>query len=95
MKCFLFSTLAAAILLSPGIQAQVRSSTIVGSVTDSSGAAVPGAEVLVREQKTNIAYDFRTNESGQYTVPYLPVGLYSVSAKKVGFKTVTKSDVAL
>jgi len=90
-----FGFLAAILLLPPCVHAQVRSSTIVGTVTDSTGAAVPAADVLVREQNTNISYDFRTNEAGQYTVPYLPVGLYSVTVKKPGFKTVTKSNVAL
>jgi hypothetical protein len=86
---------AATLMLSPGLFAQLRSSTIVGTVTDSSGAAVPAAEITVREQRTNITYDFRTNEVGQYTVPYLPAGLYSVTVKKEGFKAVTKSDVPL
>ena len=95
MRRVRFGFLAAILLLPPCVHAQVRSSTIVGTVTDSTGAAVPAADVLVREQNTNISYDFRTNEAGQYTVPYLPVGLYSVTVKKPGFKTVTKSNVAL
>ena len=95
MKKLRFAFLAALLLLPPCVHAQVRSSTIVGTVTDSTGAAVPAADVLLREQNTNISYDFRTNEAGQYTVPYLPGGLYSVTVKKPGFKTVTKSNVTL
>jgi len=95
MKWFLSALLAAAMLLPPSVHAQLRSGTIVGTVTDSSGAAIPGAEVVVREQNTNISYEFKTNESGHYTVPYLPAGLYSVSAKRAGFKTVTKANVTV
>lgn len=95
MKKLLLTMAAATLMLSPGLFAQLRSSTIVGTVTDSSGAAVPAAEITVREQKTNVTYEFKTNEVGQYTVPYLPVGVYSVSVKKEGFKTITKSDIPL
>jgi len=95
MRKMQLGLLAVILLLPPCVHAQVRSSAIVGTVTDSTGAAVPAADVLVREQNTNISYEFRTTEAGQYTVPYLPVGLYSVTVRKPGFKTVTKSNVPL
>lgn len=95
MRRLTLAVLAAALLLLPRIHAQLRSGTIVGTVLDSTGAAVPAADVTVREQNTNISYDFRTNEAGQYTVPYLPAGIYSVTVKKPGFKTVTRSNVPL
>jgi hypothetical protein len=55
MKKLRFAFLAALLLLPPCVHAQVRSSTIVGTVTDSTGAAVPAADVLLREQNTNIS----------------------------------------
>ncbi len=87
--------MAATLLLSPAVFSQLRSSTIIGMVTDSSGAAVGKAEITVRERRTNITYEFKTDAVGQYTAPYLPFGLYSVSVKKPAFKTTTRSDIAL
>jgi hypothetical protein len=76
--------------------AQVRSGTIVGTVTDSSGAAVPDAAVTIRDMGRNIPYETKTNESGAYTMPYLPFGQYSVEVKKAGFQSakVTGVEVA-
>ncbi|GIU77134.1 MAG: hypothetical protein KatS3mg005_0372 [Bryobacteraceae bacterium] len=75
---------------------QVRSGTIIGTVTDSSGAAVPGATVIIRDTGRNIPYETKTNETGAYTMPYLPFGQYAVEVKKAGFQTanVTGLEVA-
>lgn len=74
---------------------QVRSGTIVGTVTDSSGAPVPDAEVTVRETGTNSRFPQKTNTNGEYTVPYLAFGNYEVVIKKQGFKQVTIKDLSL
>ena len=58
--------------------AQIRSATITGTVADSTGALVPGAEVTVTQQETNVATSVVTNDQGQFTVPYLPAGTYTV-----------------
>jgi hypothetical protein len=79
-----------AVILACSISAvwgQVRSGTIVGTVTDSSGAAVPDATVIIRDTGRNIPYETRTNETGAYTMPYLPFGQYTVEVKKAGFQT--------
>src|SRR5579872_7319094 len=58
------------ICLTAGIgMSQVRSSTITGIATDSSGAAVPNATVTVTNVLTNVAYPSKTNAAGEYTVP--------------------------
>ncbi len=75
------------LLLTCTLNAQIRNATIVGSVTDPSGAPVAGAEITVREINTNITYKLQTNDSGEYTQPYLPVGRYTVNARKEGFKS--------
>lgn len=68
---------------------QVRSGTIVGTVTDSSGALVGGATVIIRDLGRNTPYETVTSESGVYTMPYLPVGTYGVEVKRAGFRTAT------
>lgn len=82
-------------LFSAVLSAQIRSGTIVGSVTDPNGAPVPDCEVTVLDTGTNTDYPVRTNSSGEYAVPYLPAGTYSVSARKPGFKTSTQEGFAL
>ena len=65
--------------------AQVRSGSIVGLVVDPSGAAVPHASVTVLALDTNVKSETRTNVSGEYVVPYLPPGRYSVTVAEQGF----------
>ncbi len=78
-----------------GLWAQIRSGTIVGLVTDTSNAAIPGAAVEVTETATNAVYRVETNAAGQYTVPYLPAGRYSVKVEAKGFRTFTLTNLEL
>jgi len=66
--------------------AQTFRGTILGSVTDSSGAAVPGATVMVKNVDTGLVRTVSTSEDGSYAAPELPIGTYSVSVEKAGFK---------
>src|SRR5438132_1728072 len=68
---------------------------IVGNVTDSSGAAVPGADVTVTNQGTGIAVRTTTGSAGTYTVPNLLAGTYQISGTKQGFKTSQFSGIRL
>jgi trimeric autotransporter adhesin len=65
---------------------QIRSGSIVGSVVDPTGAAVAGVEVRTTARETNATYHTATNEAGQYVLPYLQFGEYTVTASKAGFK---------
>src|SRR5690242_19862600 len=58
-----------------------------------SGAAVGGAKITITEQNQNVSRSTTTNESGFYSVPDLPPGLYKVSAEKAGFKMVVRSNL--
>ena len=71
------------------------SSSIEGTVTDNSGAAVPGASVRVINEATGFAFTTTTSSSGYYRVPTLPVGQYKVEASKEGFATAVQSGVVL
>src|SRR5436190_10473338 len=64
--------------------AQIKSGTIVGTVTDPSGAVVPGAEITVTDQGTNVSSATLSDKSGAFTVPYLQPGTYTVSVEKAG-----------
>jgi len=66
--------------------AQTFRGTILGSVTDSSGAAVPGATVSIKNLDTGLVRTVTTSDDGSYAAPELPIGMYSVSVEKAGFK---------
>lgn len=67
--------------------AQIRAGSIVGTVVDSSGAAVAAAEVALTLAETDATYKSATNDAGQYTFPHRQLGEYKVSVRKAGFKT--------
>src|SRR5271163_3724428 len=74
------------LIFSPSAWGQAVTATLLGTVTDNTGAAVPGATVTILENATGIPHTGTTNESGNYTFPDLPPGSYSVSAEAKGFK---------
>lgn len=76
------------------VSAQVTAS-IVGTIKDRTGAPIPGVSVTVRSQETNAVRVLATDETGNYRVLSLPVGLYEVKAEKQGFKPETKSGINL
>jgi hypothetical protein len=73
--------------------AQQYSGTITGTVTDSSGAAVPGASVTATNKGNGSVYTATTSEQGVYTFAQLPVGTYNVDVKKASFKDFQAKDV--
>jgi len=85
---------ATTIFVTGGVaNAQTFRGLILGTVTDSSGAAVPGAIVTVKNNDTGLNRTVTTVEDGSYEVPELPIGKYSVSAEKTGFKLGVVSGV--
>lgn len=84
------------VVLAPlGLRAQAVSGTILGSVQDSSGAAVPGASVTIVNSETGLARGAITDSAGEYSVPSLPPGMYNASAELKGFKKVALSGIRL
>src|ERR1035437_3312469 len=67
--------------------------TVLGSVTDPSGAYVAGATVKVRNAATGIERTTVTSADGSYRVPELPIGSYSVTVSQSGFQTAVTNDV--
>jgi outer membrane receptor protein involved in Fe transport len=70
----------------PNSNAQTFRGTILGIVTDSSGGAVPGATVTIKNLDTGLTRVVTTSEDGSYSAPELPIGNYSVTVEKQGFK---------
>ncbi|MBI1354220.1 MAG: hypothetical protein GC160_07730 [Acidobacteria bacterium] len=83
------------LLTTAGMFAQQGGGTISGTVLDPQGAAIPGAEIEVKNVDTNATFETSTNESGFYTAPGLPVGAYEISAQSDGFKRALRSGVTL
>jgi outer membrane receptor protein involved in Fe transport len=69
--------------------------SIKGTVSDSSGAAIVGAKVIVRNPDAGIERHTQTNSSGDYEVPALPPGLYSVEVQSEKFSTQIAKDLRL
>src|SRR5215471_5427238 len=77
------------------LQAQGDRGIITGTVKDASGAAMPNAVVTAVNLLTNTNYKTSTTASGDFTVPGLPVGSYSVRVENTGFKTQVENNVAV
>src|SRR5882762_9559296 len=94
-----WSILAALLLVaftSTGASAQGSFLTsLSGTVVDSSGGVIPGADVKVKNNGTGIENNTITASDGGFTIPSLPGGVYSVTVSLTGFRTVTLSAVTL
>jgi hypothetical protein len=90
---FLLVLLVAIIAFSASTFAQ--QTTIVGTVTDPSGAAVPNVAVTVTNVETGASRTFPTNDSGQFAAVDLQVGHYVVKAEAKGFKVAEQKDIVL
>ncbi len=75
--------------------AQTDRGLINGTVTDSTGAAVPGANVVATNRATNVAFATLTTSTGDFTVPALPVGAYNLRIEKPGFKAALRENITV
>ena len=90
---FLVLALAVVLLTPSRAAAQAANGTLLGTVTDESGAGVPGATVTATEVQTNIPRTAISNESGYYTFTNLPSGVYRVEGELQGFKKFVRDGV--
>jgi hypothetical protein len=86
---------AALVFTAAPSHAQVVGGSISGAITDSSGAAVPGATVIIRNQETGSQRQLTTDGSGLYNAPSISVGRYSVSASKEAFATQLRDGIVV
>ncbi|MGH9722099.1 MAG: carboxypeptidase regulatory-like domain-containing protein, partial [Bryobacteraceae bacterium] len=75
------------VILSANVSfSQTVNGTLLGAITDSSGASVPNAQVQLKEANTGLAREMHTSDAGTYVFANLPQGTYSVSVEVQGFK---------
>src|SRR5881628_872808 len=86
ISVFVFAALAVA---------QVTTGTISGTVTDATGAVVPGVNVSLKSVEKGISRTVRTDEGGRYRAPELALGSYEITAEASGFETVVRSGITL
>src|SRR5438132_3535999 len=91
---WLFVAAVSAGLLPVSLFAQITSADIVGTITDQSGAVLPGVTVTARSEATSAVKTAVTDAEGAYQILQLPPGRYRVSTELSGFKTVD-NDVTL
>ena len=87
--------LAFFVLAATSLMAQTFRGTILGTVTDPSGAVVPGAKVVVRNVATGLERTSQTSADGSYSVSELPIGSYSVTISQSGFQSSVTSGVVV
>src|SRR5262245_34380034 len=87
MKGLISGLLAAASLLAQGTV------TIFGTVTDASGSQIPGVTVTIAHLETGQSRSAVSNERGDYVASQLPIGAYTVSASKTGFKKFVQTGI--
>jgi hypothetical protein len=77
------------------LSAQSEKARVTGTITDASGAVVPGVEVTVTNVATGEKRTATSNEAGLYTVPLLEPGKYDIATSKQGFRSVTQTGIEL
>jgi hypothetical protein len=84
-----------AVLLCLPFLTLAQDASIVGTVTDPSGAAVPGVQITITNIETGLIHAIKTNDAGQYVAPELAIGHYTVKAEGAGFKVAEQKNVVL
>jgi hypothetical protein len=82
-------------VLSPAAWSQAVTATIVGTITDQSGAAIAGATIKATSVDRGTSYTAVSNDAGLYRIPELPAGNYTLTVGKTGFATVSRAQFVL
>jgi hypothetical protein len=88
-------TLLLLLLLLPGALLAQTTATIVGRVSDQSGAAVVAGTVTAQNTQTGYVREGTINGEGEYTIPSLPIGQYKITVRSQGFKEYTQTGITL
>ncbi len=86
--CFILST------ISPLLYGQATGS-FSGTVEDKTGSVISGATVKITSQGTSAERDAKTDDTGHYLIPLVPIGTYTIRVESQGFQTVEQRDVRL
>ena len=77
------------------VAAFAQTATVLGTVTDPSGAVVPTATITITNTATSAKRVIQTNSTGNYVAPELPIGPYAVMAESPGFKRYERTNLKL
>ena len=92
---FFAAALVAGAILAPLSFAQESTARLLGTITDPTGAVVPHASIVAKNAATGLERRVQANESGDYSIPLLPIGQYTVTGEAAGFKTSTITGLTL
>ena len=96
LSCICVAVLSVVLLLFNGPSfAQTVNGSFRGTVTDTTGAAVPHATIKITNEGTGVSRETNTDTAGNYVLPEIPPGVYTVSASFTGFTTVENTGVTL
>src|SRR5260370_4458802 len=90
---FYIQALSLLVLAPLALMAQTTTATVVGTVTDPSGAAVPAAQVTATNIGTALTRSVQTNDQGEYRIELLPVGEYSLEVNAPRFRRLVRKNI--
>src|ERR1700733_16250322 len=93
--CSILALLLVALALPAGTFAQVDQGSITGTVKDTSGGSIAGAQVTLTNQDTGVTQSMTTNASGEYIFAPIKIGTYSLTAEFQGFQKVQQKNVSV
>ncbi|MFZ0743315.1 MAG: carboxypeptidase regulatory-like domain-containing protein, partial [Terracidiphilus sp.] len=94
-SAFLFSSFFLTVIWATTAFAQYTTARLSGSVEDKTGAAVPGASVIVEQAGTGYKQEVKSGAAGEYVFPSLPVGSYQLTVEMTGFSTYVQKGIGL
>jgi len=93
--CLAALALVFCILMSLRLPAQVAGATVLGTITDRSGAVIPNARVYMENLATGFTANVTTDAAGFYAAPNLLIGKYKITVAATGFETQIRTDITL
>src|SRR5713101_8147640 len=93
--CLAALALVFGILTSLRLPAQVAGATVLGTITDRSGAVIPNARVYMENLATGFTANVTTDAAGFYAAPNLLIGRYKITVAATGFETQIRTDITL
>src|SRR6202171_555883 len=93
-KALLEAILCSVFSLCPLLYSQANGS-LSGTVADKTGSVLAGATVKITSQGTGVTREVKTDDSGHFTAPFLPVGNYTIRVESQGFQTTEQKDIRL
>src|SRR5437660_1668358 len=93
-KALLVAVLCSVFSLCPLLYSQANGS-FSGTVADKTGSVVAGATVKITSQGTGVTREVKTDDSGHYTAPFLPVSVYTIRVESQGFQITEQKDIRL